>query len=74
MRSYTNQLLTRLAVELGLPRLSDEAAAEIYLFIEYALHLFEDRYGEQLRRFYETMSRDNLLESRLNLELDDPPF
>jgi len=57
-----------------LPRLSDEAAAEIYLFIEHALHLFEDRYGEQLRRFYESMSRDNLLESQLNLELDDPPF
>jgi len=57
-----------------LPRLSDEAAAEIYLFIEHALHLFEDRYGDQLRRFYESMSRDNLLESQLNLELDDPPF
>ena len=57
-----------------LPRLSDDAAAEIYLFIEYVLHLFEDRYGGQLRRFYESMSRDNLLESKLNLELDDPPF
>lgn len=57
-----------------LPRLSDEAAAEIYLFIEQVLRLFEDRYGGQLRRFYESMSRDNLLESQLNLELDDPPF
>jgi hypothetical protein len=57
-----------------LPRLSDDAAAEIYLFIEHALLLFEDRYGDQLRRFYESMSRDNLLESQLNLELDDPPF
>ena len=57
-----------------LPRLSDEAAAEIYLFIEQVLRLFEDRYGGQLRRFYESMSRDNLLESKLNLELDDPPF
>ena len=57
-----------------LPRLSDEAAAEIYLFIEYVLCLFEDRYGGQLRRFYESMSRDNLLDSQLNLQLDDPPF
>ena len=57
-----------------LPRLSDDAAAEIYLFIEQVLRLFEDRYGGQLRRFYESMSRDNLLESQLNLELDDPPF
>ena len=57
-----------------LPRLSDDAAAEIYLFIEYVLRLFEQRYGDQLRRFYESMSRDNLLESQLNLELDDPPF
>jgi len=56
------------------PRLSDDAAAEIYLFIEYVLRLFEDRYGSQLGRFYESMSRDNLLDSQLNLELDDPPF
>ena len=57
-----------------LPRLSDDAAAEIYLYIEHALLLFARRYGDQLRRFYQSMSRDNLLESQLNLELDDPPF
>ena len=52
-----------------LPRLSDDAAAEIYLFIEHLLNLFEARYGTQISRFYESMSRDNL-----NPPIDDPPF
>jgi len=41
---------------------------------ELGLHLFKERYGDQLRHFYESMSRDNLLDSQLNLELDAPPF
>ena len=57
-----------------LPRLSDDAAAEIYLFLEYLFNLFEARYGDQISRFYEDISRHNLIESDLNPELDDPPF
>ena len=72
MRRAAKRLPTDPGVPL--PRLSDDAAAEIYLFIEYVLHLFEGRYGDQLRRFYERMSRDNLLDAEVNLELDDPPF
>ena len=44
--------------DIPLPRLSDHAAAEIYLFIEHILNLFEARYGTQISRFYESMSRD----------------
>ncbi|MGH8433777.1 MAG: hypothetical protein ACRERX_04700 [Pseudomonas sp.] len=59
---------------LPLPGLSDDAAAEIYLFIEHILNLFEARYGAQISRFYESMSRDNLIDSDHDQELDDPPF
>ena len=57
-----------------LPRLSDDAAVEIYLFIEHILNLFEARYGTQITRFYESMSRDNLIESDHDPQIDDPPF
>ena len=54
--------------------LSDDAAAQIYLFIEHILNLFEARYGTQISRFYESMSRANLIESDHNPQIDDPPF
>ena len=57
-----------------LPRLSDDAAAEIYLFIEHLLNLFEARYGTQISRFYESLSRDNLIQSDHDPQIDDPPF
>ena len=60
--------------DIPLPRLSDHAAAEIYLFIEHILNLFEARYGTQISRFYESMSRDNLIESDHDPRIDDPPF
>ena len=57
---------------LALPTLSDDAAAEIYLFIEQLLGLFEARYGIQVRRFYRQRNRDNLFES--DHDPDMPPF
>ena len=59
---------------VALPRLSDDAAAEIYLFIEHILNLFEARYGDQVNRFYEDLSKHNLIEPDTDMELDDPPF
>ena len=56
-----------------LPRLGDDAAAQIYVVIEYDLHPFDDRYGNEHRDFYASMTRANLLDSQPNLELDDPP-
>ena len=61
-------------IGVPLPRLSDDAAAEIYLFIEHILNLFEARYGTQITRFYESMSQDNLIESDHDPQIDDPPF
>jgi hypothetical protein len=57
-----------------LPRLSDQAAVEIYLFIEHLWHLFESRYGQQISRHFEELSQHNLIEPQLDLPLDDPPF
>ena len=55
------------------PRLSDEAAVEIHLFIYQFLELYEARYGDQIHRHYEDLSRDNLIEDN-DLNLDDPPL
>ena len=70
----TNTSPPQLADGVPLPRLSDDAAAEIYLFLEHLFHLFEARYGHQITRFYEDISRHNLIEPDINSELDDPPF
>jgi hypothetical protein len=55
------------------PRLSDEAAVEIHLFIYQFLELFEARYRDQIHRHYQDLSRDSLIEDN-DLNLDDPPF
>ncbi len=57
-----------------LPRLSDDAAVEIHLFLEHLFNLFENRYGNQISRFYEDLSRLNLIETDPNDKFDDPPF
>lgn len=57
-----------------LPRLSDEAAVEIYLFIEHLFLLFESRYGDQIRHHFDDLSEHNLIDPDFDSRLDDPPF
>ncbi|MEN9543379.1 MAG: hypothetical protein RLZZ598_212 [Pseudomonadota bacterium] len=57
-----------------LPRLSDEAAVEIYLFVEHVFLLVESRYGDQIRRHFDEFSQHNLIGSGFDPPLDDPPF
>lgn len=61
-----------------LPRLSDQAAVELYLFVEHVFLLLESRYGTQIRRHFDAVDRDDLAETQLDLPLDapldDPPF
>jgi len=57
-----------------LPRLSDEAAVELYLFVEHLFLLIEARYGEQIRRHFDDRDRHNLLGPEFDAPLDDPPF
>ena len=60
--------------ELPLPQLSDDTVVEIHCFLEYLFDLFEARYGDQITRFYDSMSRDNLLHSDDDPQPGDPPF
>jgi hypothetical protein len=57
-----------------LPRLSDEAAVELYLFVEHVFLLIEARYGDQIRRHFEDISPSNLIGPDFDSPLDDPPF
>ena len=47
---------------------------EIHLFLYQFLELFEARYGDQIHRYYEDLSRHSLIDSDIQLNLDDPPF
>ena len=57
-----------------LPRLSDEAAVELYLFVEQVFLLMESRYGGQIRRHFDGLSEHNLTGADFDSPLDDPPF
>ena len=57
-----------------LPRLSDEAAVEIYLFVEHLFLLVESRYGQQVRRHFDDLGQHNLIGPDFDSPLDDPPF
>ena len=57
-----------------LPRLSDEAAVELYLFVEHLFLLIESRYGAQIRRHFDGLDRHNLIEPDFDSPSDDPPF
>lgn len=57
-----------------LPMLSDEAAVEIYLFVESLFLLVESHYGDQIQRHFESISRKNLVGPEFEQPPDDPPF
>ena len=59
---------------IPLPRLSDDAAVEIRHFLEFVFDLFEARYGDQITRYYDSISRDNFLELDADPQPGDPPF
>ncbi|MHB8950678.1 MAG: hypothetical protein ACYC4S_16710 [Rhodoferax sp.] len=45
--------------EFVLPRLSDEAVIQIQDFLHIALDIFEDHYGNQIERFYQSIWQDS---------------
>lgn len=57
---------------ISMPRLDDAAVIQIHDFIHQFLDLFEVRYGEQIRRFYEDLGGQDMLPGIDNV--DDPPF
>jgi hypothetical protein len=60
--------------DIALPRLSDDAVVQIHAFIEQLLALFESRYADQIRRFYDGMSEHNMVDNGEGCDIDDPPF
>ena len=57
-----------------MPRLSDDAVIQIHDFIAHFLDLFEARYGDQIHRYYQDRSRDNLWEPQDPPDWGDMPF
>lgn len=57
---------------IELPRLDDDAVIQIHDFIHQVLDLFEARYGDQIRRFYEGLGGEDLLQGMDNV--DESPF
>jgi hypothetical protein len=68
------QLHHRDGTELALPTLSDDAVVQIHSFIEQVLALFESRYADQIRSFYDGMREDNIINGSDRHNVDDPPF
>lgn len=61
-----------LPTTIAMPRLDDDAVIQIHDFIHQVLDLFEARYGDQIRRFYEDLGGQDMLPGFDNV--DDPPF
>lgn len=57
---------------ISMPRLDDDAVIQIHDFIHQVLDLFEARYGDQIRRFYEDLAGQDMLAGLDSV--DDPPF
>ena len=62
---------------IPLPRLGDDAVIQIHDFLHHALDLFEQRYGEQIDRFYCDLcdqARDPEPDLDPDPDPDDSPF
>jgi hypothetical protein len=57
---------------ISMPRLDDDTVIQIHDFIHQVLDLFEARYGDQIRRFYQDLGSQDMLPGIDNF--DDPPF
>ena len=60
--------------ELPLPHLCEDCAVAILDFLYDLLTVFESRYGNQIRSYYDDRSCHNLIEPDHNRPADDPPF
>jgi hypothetical protein len=72
MTPHTSSRNEPLPSTISMPRLDDDAVIQIHDFIHQVLDLFEARYDDQIRRFYEDLGGQNMLPGIDNV--DDPPF
>lgn len=56
-----------------LPRLSDQAAVELYLFVEQLFLIIESRYAAQIRRHFDDLDQYSLFDPD-DSPADDLPF
>ncbi len=59
---------------IRLPKLSDKAAAEILDFLQVVTNDFENRYSNQIRRYYDVHSRHDIVQTDLFETVGDPPI
>lgn len=60
---------------IALPMLSDEAAVEILNFLEATFQIFETRYAHQIHRYYDSISKNNIVQYTPSATTDDDlPF
>jgi hypothetical protein len=45
--------------QIAMPTLSDEAVIQIQDFLHLALDIFEDHYGSQIERFYQSIWQES---------------
>ena len=63
-----------LTITRNLPALDEEAGVELHDFLFEILNLFEAHYGDQIHRFYQDRSSDNIVPHGPPIPFDDPPF
>lgn len=59
---------------IQLPKLSDKTAVEILDFLQVFTNDFENRYSNQIRRYYDEHSRHKIIQGNLFKDTDDPSF
>ena len=59
---------------IPLRQLSDEAAVEILDFLQVFTLDFDIRYGDQIHRYYDQLSRHNIVQTTPSARTDEPPF
>ena len=63
-----------LPLDIALPPISDEAAAELLDFFQDFLLAFESHYAGQILRHYRSLSYENVRNPKPPGPPDDPPF
>jgi hypothetical protein len=74
MHADPNDPANAASAAIPMPRLSDDAVVQIHDFIGHFLDLFEARYGDQIHRYYEDRSEQNMIDPESTLSIDDIPF
>jgi hypothetical protein len=72
MKPHTPATCNSMHSWVSMPRLDDDAVIQIHDFIHQVLDIFEARYGDQIRRFYEDLGGQEMLPG-MDAE-DDLPF